>query len=200
MSTGGSKTTTQYKASPEERRVQQLQADYMEGVLPHMAPVMQAISPMLLERLESPGIPTELEQDWWRTGRERIGQQYGDLSTQISQALAGRGREGGVHERMMRTVGGQEARAVQDLSSQITQAQYDDLWRSIAAGMQYGGAGPMAAPTQRTGTTVQTQEGGDMGAMSALQLGASIGLMLTPAGPLASMFGGGAAGGYMGSF
>lgn len=178
-------TTQQYADDPLRSAIAQPQVNYMSQVLPYMSDIMKQLLPVLSGKLATPGVPTDVEKGWWQTGKQRIGQQYKDLATSASEALAGKGTlDSGVANKVMQNLQTGEAKAYEGLSTDIVNKQYEDLWKTIQYAMGYGSGGPtsMAIPGLTPIKSTTTQDEG----MDWEGLGSMLGVLM-PGG----LFGGG---------
>jgi len=152
-------TTSQTTKNIYTKEQKQLLKDLIGGV----TPVVPGLSTALQEQIQSAitGEPTEAYRAMRRTGLEDIASRFGTLATRGTEALAGRGRAGGVLERVMANLMTGEAKAGQDLETELREKQQEDLWRTISSALGLTQLGGQLAIASRggtgTGTTVTTQ-------------------------------------------
>jgi hypothetical protein len=119
--------------------------------------ILASLGDTLGGKLAKPGVPSDVETAWWRTGKERIGKTYGDLATEATQALAGRGVEGGgTANKVMSNIQTGKAGAMSELGREMTEKQYSDMWNTITAAL--GFPKPLQTGAETAATTEQTTQ------------------------------------------
>lgn len=163
-STASSSSTTKKDYTPE-------QTEYRKSVLGSASPLMTQISQILSQGLNSGSLmPTELEQQIYSQGLNRINNQYDALKQSASESLAGRGRlDSGITTKVMKDIASNQAGAIEDYTTEQNKAQYDNYMDLISTALGYGSIG-----TSLMSPIGSTQQGNSSNTMSDIEASAKI--------------------------
>jgi len=184
MSFGGSDTTSTTDSSSTTSNTY---TDEQKSLLKEVASALSGVSGSTSSAVQSQldaalsGEPTTAEKSWYRTGKENIAQSYKDLSTQTSEALAGKGTLGsGQSNKAMSALQTAQSKSEQNLNSELLTKQQEDLNTAIsnALGLTSLSSSVSTTPTgsTTTGSSTTTGETSDSSGLATI-----LGLVLSGA-------------------